>query len=113
MKVTNELPSFPEHLDVGLSCAYRGDNSSEKHILLLVQLRNFMWLNLVFKRLGCKLKTVLIVSLQGLSDRPMSKTVLSIILGGGAGSRLYPLTKQRSKVPTGRMQPRRAALLFV
>jgi len=34
---------------------------------------------------------------------PLSKTVLSIILGGGAGSRLYPLTKQRAKpaVPIG------------
>lgn len=33
----------------------------------------------------------------------MSKTVLSIILGGGAGSRLYPLTKKRAKpaVPLG------------
>ena len=33
----------------------------------------------------------------------MQKTVLGIILGGGAGSRLYPLTKQRAKpaVPLG------------
>jgi len=33
----------------------------------------------------------------------MSKTVLGIILGGGAGSRLYPLTKKRAKpaVPLG------------
>ncbi|KAI8477083.1 MAG: ADP-glucose pyrophosphorylase small subunit [Monoraphidium minutum] len=33
----------------------------------------------------------------------MSKTVLGIILGGGAGSRLYPLTKNRAKpaVPLG------------
>eukprot|EP00798_Chlamydomonas_sp_ICE-L_P007954 gene7954-1170_t len=33
----------------------------------------------------------------------LSKTVLSIILGGGAGSRLYPLTKKRAKpaVPLG------------
>lgn len=33
----------------------------------------------------------------------MSKTVLGVILGGGAGSRLYPLTKKRAKpaVPLG------------
>ena len=33
----------------------------------------------------------------------MSKTVLGIILGGGAGSRLFPLTKKRAKpaVPLG------------
>ena len=32
-----------------------------------------------------------------------TQTVLSIILGGGAGSRLYPLTKKRAKpaVPLG------------
>ena len=33
----------------------------------------------------------------------MSKTVLGVILGGGAGTRLYPLTKKRAKpaVPLG------------
>ncbi|MGH9938271.1 MAG: sugar phosphate nucleotidyltransferase, partial [Blastocatellia bacterium] len=33
----------------------------------------------------------------------MSKQILSIILGGGVGSRLFPLTKERSKpaVPLG------------
>ena len=40
----------------------------------------------------------------GASPVPdMSRTVLGIILGGGAGSRLYPLTKKRAKpaVPLG------------
>lgn len=34
---------------------------------------------------------------------PLVQTVLGIILGGGAGSRLYPLTKKRAKpaVPLG------------
>ena len=34
---------------------------------------------------------------------PCAQTVLGIILGGGAGSRLYPLTKKRAKpaVPLG------------
>ena len=34
---------------------------------------------------------------------PPTQTVLGIILGGGAGSRLYPLTKKRAKpaVPLG------------
>lgn len=34
---------------------------------------------------------------------PAEQTVLGIILGGGAGSRLYPLTKKRAKpaVPLG------------
>ncbi|CAL8462349.1 g1882 [Coccomyxa elongata] len=38
-----------------------------------------------------------------LQVQDMSKTVLGIILGGGAGSRLYPLTKKRAKpaVPLG------------
>lgn len=38
-----------------------------------------------------------------ISNDEINKTVLSIILGGGAGSRLYPLTKKRAKpaVPLG------------
>lgn len=46
--------------------------------------------------------------LQGISWRPFPflsflQSVLGIILGGGAGSRLYPLTKKRAKpaVPLG------------
>jgi len=37
------------------------------------------------------------------SGAPRAQTVLGIILGGGAGSRLYPLTKKRAKpaVPLG------------
>ena len=37
------------------------------------------------------------------SGGPWAQTVLGIILGGGAGSRLYPLTKKRAKpaVPLG------------
>lgn len=39
----------------------------------------------------------------GTSGRSSSDTVLAVILGGGAGSRLYPLTKSRAKpaVPIG------------
>jgi len=38
-----------------------------------------------------------------ISPSDMSRTVLGVILGGGAGSRLYPLTKKRAKpaVPLG------------
>lgn len=38
-----------------------------------------------------------------VADLDINKTVLGIILGGGAGSRLYPLTKKRAKpaVPLG------------
>ena len=38
-----------------------------------------------------------------LKAAPSLQTVLGIILGGGAGSRLYPLTKKRAKpaVPLG------------
>lgn len=38
-----------------------------------------------------------------ISNDDINRTVLSIILGGGAGSRLYPLTKKRAKpaVPLG------------
>ena len=36
-------------------------------------------------------------------ERVSSKNVAAVILGGGAGTRLYPLTKQRAKpaVPIG------------
>lgn len=39
----------------------------------------------------------------GVLLRARVQTVLGIILGGGAGSRLYPLTKKRAKpaVPLG------------
>eukprot|EP00887_Chlorella_sp_A99_P007300 scaffold2.g7300.t1 len=40
---------------------------------------------------------------QGTAPRSQTNTVLAVILGGGAGSRLYPLTKSRAKpaVPIG------------
>mmetsp|Transcript_38609 Transcript_38609/g.46722 ORF Transcript_38609/g.46722 Transcript_38609/m.46722 type:complete len:524 (+) Transcript_38609:89-1660(+) len=49
-----------------------------------------------------KAKTVSNITVRD-PDAPLSKSVLSVILGGGAGTRLYPLTKQRAKpaVPIG------------
>jgi hypothetical protein len=47
--------------------------------------------------------TTLCAHILSASGAPRAQTVLGIILGGGAGSRLYPLTKKRAKpaVPLG------------
>lgn len=45
-------------------------------------------------------------------ERRDPRTVVAVILGGGAGTRLFPLTKQRAK-PAVRFNPPLLFLLFL
>ena len=77
----------------------QGCKHPSKSLLLVV----FSWFLLVYGSTVQRIQRLPMASNPIFSASFLSRNVLSVILGGGAGTRLFPLTKERSKpaVPLG------------